>query len=118
MNRERQDLIFEQSERTAVLMALHYGIMPHEGYFGSFTRAQAQGAIPNGARVRKAFEDPSGDRTPIGSLGTVLGSFVGYVSDDAAMLAYFVEWDRKPRIAVSLSFWKIQRADTGRPSGT
>lgn len=104
------EYVFKFGTRTAALLALHYGIMPHEGWFGSFTTAQAPGAMPNGTRVRKSAEDPGGDSTPLGTLGTVLGSFVGYLPGDAAMLSYFVEWDGKPRIAASAVFWKLERA--------
>lgn len=45
----------------------------HAGYLGAFTREQANGAIPNGTRIRKAWGE-SGDTTPVGTGGVVLGS--------------------------------------------
>lgn len=81
------------------------GLAEHPGYHGHFTRAQARGAIPNGARVVKAVHEP-GDSHPIGALGTVLGS--------AAMphgrLFYFVEWDASSRVATGCQGHKIKPA--------
>ncbi len=53
-----------------------------------FTRYQAEGAIPNGARVRKSSSDP-GDAHAVGSLATVLGS-LGPLEGE---FGYFVLWD-------------------------
>jgi hypothetical protein len=66
------------------------------GYEGVFTRNQALGAWRNGTRVAKTAEDPSGDLTPLGSHGAVLGSI--YAPEVG--VGYFVEWDDKPKTAV------------------
>jgi len=87
----------------------------HPGYVGAFTRDHAEGAIENGAKVRKAKEDPKGDLTPIGTLGTVLGSINFELYDLAEARSkgvkylYFVEWDDKPKVAISMVDWKIMR---------
>lgn len=89
-------------------------IRSYPGWIGQHTRDEAPGALPNGSRVRKIKEDPGGDSTPIGTLGTVLGSLwevsVGY--------AYFVEWDGRPRLARLVVGWKIAdvRSAAGRPA--
>lgn len=74
------------------------------GWFGSFTRQQAPGAIPNGARVRKRPGYPR-DRTPALTEGIVLGS----VSHPELGIAYFVEWDDKPRVALGVIAKKLER---------
>jgi hypothetical protein len=89
--------------------------LEHEGYVGSFTRSTAPGAIPNGARIVKALEEP-GDAHKIGDLGTVLGS-IG-VPESAGkelrikfpglkLYGYFVEWDDQPKVAVFVAGPKI-----------
>ena len=85
------------------------------GYFGNFTREQADGAIPNGSRIVKCNSE-KGDRRPDGTTGTVLGSFDGSLIDKALMekynarLMYFIEWDDAPRMAVGVIDWKLERA--------
>lgn len=78
----------------------------HAGYAGMFTRAQAPGAIPNGTRIVKTNSE-SGDSNPDGSMGTVLGS----MHADELGLAYFIEWDRYPRVAVGTIALKIKRPE-------
>lgn len=74
----------------------------HEaGWRGAFTRAQADGAIPNGTRVVKVNSEP-GDGNPDGETGIVLGSFrtrvvPGYEED----VCYFVEWRLYPNTATA-----------------
>jgi hypothetical protein len=81
------------------------------GWTGGFTREQADGAIPNGTRVRKCRLE-SGDAHPVGSLGVVLGSMATPLDllpafpDDH--FAYFVEWDDHPRMAVGIIASKIE----------
>jgi hypothetical protein len=97
------------------------------GWQGAFTRRQADGAIPNGARIVKAHAE-EGDGHPVGSLGTVLGSlgFPPEAAEEAAAelaakgldprpvkYAYFVEWDATPRVAVGVMDYKIGVADGG-----
>ncbi len=82
------------------------GVRDHPGYFGVFTRAEVPGCWPNGTRVRKHAEDPGGDLTPLGSLGTVLGSML----HPTRGAGYFIEWDRSPRCAVFAGAWKLARA--------
>jgi hypothetical protein len=81
---------------------------PHEepGWTGAFTRQQAPGALfANTTRIRKDKSE-RGDATPLGTEGTVLGSY--YVPERG--FAYFVEWDDKPRLAVLVLGWKLARA--------
>lgn len=98
------------------------------GWYGLFTRRQADGAIANGERIVKTLVDP-GETSgrPVGWLGTVLGSLdypQGAIDEAAAAAvrshgldpadvkyAYFVEWDGAPRQAVGVMDFKIARAD-------
>lgn len=90
-------------------------LVSEDGWKGVFTRDQAEGAIPNGAVVEKVLEDtPGGDLTPVGTRGTVLGSFDGSVARipgpcGPVKFFYFVEWADKPRIAVGMMDFKIAR---------
>lgn len=94
------------------------GLRTEPGWSGNFTREQARGAIPNGARIVKAWCEP-GDPHRVGALGTVLGSFatppeaVGVAALDGRPIRhfYFVAWDDTPRVAVGLIDLKIARAD-------
>lgn len=76
-----------------------------EGWIGVFTRAQAEGAIPNGTRVVKVLVE-KGDTHPLGAKATVLGSAV--VPEMPGRFGYFVEWDTHPRIAVFVAWMKIK----------
>jgi hypothetical protein len=81
----------------------------HEhGWIGGFTRKQAPGAIPNGAIIVKTAEDV-GDTTPLGTLGTVLGSH-SHPRVGKGETLYFVEWANRPRCAVAVIAWKIEKA--------
>lgn len=51
-----------------------------EGWVGAFTREHADGAIANGEPIIKVKAEDT-DANPIGTVGTVLGSF-----EDAAIL--------------------------------
>jgi hypothetical protein len=75
----------------------------HSGFYGAFTRNQADGAYVNGTRIKKVLSE-KGDATPNGTLGTVLGS-IGVPEDNGVF--YFVEWDDKPRFAVGTINVKI-----------
>lgn len=77
------------------------------GWTGGFTTRRAAGAMENGTRIVKAAEDATGDFTPIGSLGTVLGSML----HPKLGIAYFIEWDDKPKLAVACVHWKIKSVE-------
>jgi hypothetical protein len=67
-----------------------------DGWVGAFTRDQVpQAKFKNGARIEKILRE-TGDLSPLGTLGTVLGSM--YAPEVG--VGYFVEWDRTPRLAV------------------
>lgn len=82
------------------LIPLHH----ERGWVGAFTRAQAPGAIENGAEVVKV-QTELGDTNPVGTKGAVLGSLLR-----EGVHFYFVEWANAPRIAVGVMGWKIARA--------
>lgn len=85
----------------------------HPGWYGAFTREQAEGAIPNGTRIVKAKCD-EGDANPIGTPGKVLGSIAntGVVEDyEHVKFLYFIEWENNRLVAVGLVDYKIARAD-------
>lgn len=74
---------------------------------GYYVDTHAEGAIPNGKRIRKSvFEN--GDGNPIGSLGTIIGS-IGPLDVPGARYGYFVEWDRFPGYAVFVADRKIEQ---------
>jgi hypothetical protein len=70
----------------------------HPGYLGAFSTSQAEGAWPNGSRVRK-MNSLEGDGNPDGAEGVILGSMthpeMGY--------AYWIEWDSSPKVAVMVA---------------
>lgn len=75
---------------------------------GAFIEGEAEGAIPNGRRVRKARSEP-GDGTPIGTKGTILSS----VRDDSVSPwpFYFIEWDSRTGAPVGTIGWKVEEAE-------
>ena len=77
------------------------------GWYGLFTRAQAQGALPNGTRIAKCASEP-GDATDDGTSGTVLGS----VLDVEGRTFYFVEWAIRPRIVVAVMGHRVKERMT------
>jgi hypothetical protein len=82
----------------------------HHGYAGLHTREQAEGALPNGTRIRKVAVDGR-DAHPVGTLGTVLGSIKappGMPADMPDPFGYFIEWDPTPRVAVFTRSGKIE----------
>jgi hypothetical protein len=83
-----------------------FPIQNHPGYIGAFTRETAPGAIPSGARVRKVNSEP-GDGHKDGSVGTVLGS-MSHPEVHGGAVFYFVEWDTRPRMAVSVMGFKVE----------
>lgn len=87
-----------------------------KGWLGAFSREQAEGAYPNGTRVVKCVEQP-GDAHRLGDKGTVLGSLdlpvdrtIGSTPDNH--IAYFVEWDDCPNVAVGVMQRKITKEET------
>ena len=91
-------------ESVADEIAAKLGIVNEPGWEGAFTRAQApEAAYRNGARVVKMLHE-HGDTTPLGSEGTVLGS----IYYPGGGVAYFIEWDHQPRLAVFVVEAKIE----------
>lgn len=93
------------------------GMRNHPGYFGAFTTRQAEGALPNGTRIRKSWSEP-GDTTPVGTEGVVLGSLPcpNKLPDkpdlpESGGFFYFVEWDNRPKTAIGMVARKIERVD-------
>jgi len=82
--------------------ALQDMLTPKPGWLGTFTTMEALGAWRNGTRIVK-IESEDGDGQRTGSLGKVLGS----IFEETKGLAYFVEWDAKPKVAVLVMAWKI-----------
>ena len=66
---------------------------------GGHTHEHATGAYPNGTRVVKVREDPSGDLHPIGARATVIGS-LGPVNVFGEEFGYCLLWDDTPGIAI------------------
>jgi hypothetical protein len=89
-------------------MLRHYGISEHDGWKGIFTTRQSPMAtINNGARVELIASDD--DAHPPGMRGTVLGS----VGTPKLGVAYFVEFDAKPREAELIVEGKIAAIAAG-----
>jgi hypothetical protein len=73
-----------------------FNIREEPGWVGFFSRQEApQAKYKNGARIKK-FGQESSDQTAHGTGGWVLGS----IYQELAGVAYFVEWDDKPRHAI------------------
>lgn len=88
-------------------MAAAFGIRKWPGYETPFTRQQYAGAkFPNETRVKKARENTVGDFTPLGSIGTVLGS----IGNPVIGAAYFVAWDHAPKRPTFVAEEKIEDA--------
>ena len=80
--------------------------MKHE-FFS--TTEQAEGAIPNGSRVRKVNSQPT-DFHQDGALGTVLGSLINPGLEHKFFhikYLYFIEWDSHRGIPVAIVSFKI-----------
>lgn len=89
-------------------------ITTHEGYYGIFSKNEAEGAWPNGTRVRKV-NSQDGDGHLDGSLGTILGSYKNTHKtepkfEDVAYL-YWVEWDDMPKVPIGTISTKLEKAD-------
>lgn len=79
------------------------GIREEAGWTGGFSRKQFPGALANGSRVVKCF-DEVGDTHTLGARATVLGSIQKWPWEP---VGYFVEWDDRPKHAVLISGRKI-----------
>lgn len=86
-------------------------VRPHIGWHGQFTTAQAEGALPNGTRIRKVRSEPN-DANRDGATGRVLGSLAA-----RGLLGYFIEWDAMPRLAVFVASHRIA-VDRKTPAGS
>ena len=53
--------------------------------------------MANGTVVIKTASDPSGDLTPLGTVGAVRGS----ISATDLGTMYFIEWNDKPRMVIA-----------------
>ena len=90
-----------------------------QGQRVTYVDAQAQGAIPNGARFVKVAGEPD-DTHALGEMGVVIGG-VGPIDPDDLSLpekirggyGYWVAWDDMPDIPVFLMSYKI--AQIGAP---
>lgn len=71
----------------------------HPDWIGTFSRDEAPGAWKNESTVQKSVFLP-GDSTPIGTLGTVLGSLGPIPTEHGSEFGYFLEWSNAPHIAV------------------
>jgi hypothetical protein len=87
-----------------------------------FTRNEADGAIPNGTKIRKCDEDEGGDAHPIGEMGVVIGSLPAPEIDNAMKAkldvkfwnethVYFIEWRTTPDLAIGTMGSKIERVE-------
>lgn len=75
---------------------------------GYYIPGQADGAIPNGARIRKAvYEENDGHQ--IGAKGTVLSSHGPVTFEGKSHFCYFVEWDDMPGLPVFVVEYKIEK---------
>jgi hypothetical protein len=79
-------------------------IVSRDGYHSSWIEEipPPAGAYKPGTRVRKVVTEP-GDTHPVGSLATVLSA----VGHPELGIAYFVEWDAHPKLAVLVVAPKI-----------
>jgi hypothetical protein len=81
---------------------------------------EAEGAIPNGARVRKRRDDVDGEGSlPVGALGTVYSSFAvpleelhaeGHETYEGDEHAYFIVWDDLGPQPVFTRGYKVEAA--------
>jgi hypothetical protein len=69
-----------------------------------FPPGEADGALPNGARVRKVRDDP-GDTHVVGDEAVVIASHGQFLGQ----YLYFVVWDDLPDIPVGIQSSKLAR---------
>lgn len=94
-----------------------------------FTRNEADGAWPNGTKVRKIYAEegegqfqPNERATAIGEIGTVIGSVETEVPEKGtpefrsidphlrdAEIAYFIEWQQAPNECVAAVDKKLEK---------
>lgn len=97
------------------------GIGTEAGMVGIFTRNEESGAIKNGTVIRKR-QSETGDQTPDGTVGVVLGSVSADGVDTNALaqvpenlrdfdFGYFVEWQTMPKCAVLVIGSKIEEVN-------
>jgi hypothetical protein len=65
---------------------------------------QAEGALPNGTRVRKINSKPD-DTHRDGALATILGSLA---VPESSHIGYFVEWDDLPGVPVAIADFRVE----------
>lgn len=87
------------------------GLKNEPGWTGSFSRAEAEGALRNGTRVRKLIME-EGDTHPVCAPGTVLGSLavpaeLSRGQRHQVRFFYYVEWDMSPKEACAVMDYKI-----------
>ena len=73
---------------------------------------QADGAIPNGARVVKQNAE-QGDTHPDGTPGTVIGSLPPVMYQDRLTIMYCIEWGPSPGIPVFTVDYKVKLMEGG-----
>jgi|HubBroStandDraft_1064217.scaffolds.fasta_scaffold32770_6 hypothetical protein len=73
------------------------------------TRAQADGAWPNGTIVEKCEADPR-DAHPTGARGKIIGSLgpVAEYEGHIMVYGYFVHWDDMPGLPIMTVSWKLR----------
>lgn len=87
----------------------------------AYTEAEAPGAYPNGSRVRKAKLTDPVERTPKGTLGTVIGSMKLPEQAREEMTAimphlasakymYWIAWETEPDIYIACIDTKLEAA--------
>jgi hypothetical protein len=98
-------------DRTDEALQAMLSMRNEPGWVGTFTRAQAEGAIPNGTVVIKTLCDP-GDTHPAGTPGKVLGSIRALPGMEKQFpgveYMYWVEWQPHPLCAVVVVSTKIR----------
>ncbi len=73
--------------------ACRLGMRTEDGWIGVFTRHEAPGALFKNRTAIIKVKDETGDRTPLGTRRTVLGSLY----HPSVGVGYFVEWATQPR---------------------
>lgn len=73
----------------------------------AYLPGQADGAIPNGTRIRKKIYEGK-DAHQIGAKGKILSSHGPVTVKGISAYCYFVEWDDTPGIPVFIVGYKIE----------
>jgi hypothetical protein len=90
--------------KSQIIALASVGVMAREGYTGMFCTTNAPNAIKAGERIHKV-KCEANDEHPVGAIGTVLGS----ISVNNLGIMYFIEWDDKPKHAISTIAWKVAK---------